>query len=98
MRVITKLATNLNGITIAYVMGLANAVLACLLAFGVHLTDTQTGALAAVVNAVLILAVHVGHRVGEATASGAAHIQSVKSTTAQTEEHAPPESPPVAAG
>jgi len=68
-----KIAVNLNGITIAYVMGLTNAVLACLLAFGVHLTDVQVGAIATLVNAALVLAIHVGHRVGEASASGQSH-------------------------
>lgn len=68
----TKAAVTLNGISIAYVMGLVNALLACLLAFGVHLTDQEIAALATLINAAMVLAVHMGHRVGEATSSGAA--------------------------
>lgn len=71
MRVITKAAVNLNGISIAYVMGLINALFACLLAFGVSLTDAQIASISTLINAAMILAVHFGHRVGEATASGA---------------------------
>lgn len=69
---ITKAAVNLNGITIAYVMGFVNAVFACLLAFGVTLTDAEIASMSALINAAMILAVHFGHRVGEATASGVA--------------------------
>lgn len=69
---VRRLAVNLNGITIAYVMGLVNALLATLLAYGVHLTDEEIATTAALVNASLVLAVHVGHRVGESVASGAA--------------------------
>jgi hypothetical protein len=80
-KVIRSAAINLNGISIAYVMGIVNSLLACLLAFGVHLTDQQIASLAALVNAGLILAVHIGHRVGEATASGAATAKSVAATS-----------------
>lgn len=75
-KMIRSAAINLNGISIAYVMGFVNALLACLLAFGVHLTDTEIAAVAGLVNAGLVLAVHFGHRVGEATASGASAARS----------------------
>jgi hypothetical protein len=66
-----KAAVQLNGISIAYIMALVNAVLACLLAFGVSLTDQEIAAIVGLVNAAMALAIHIGHRVGEATASGA---------------------------
>lgn len=69
---ITRAAVTLNGISIAYVMGLVNAAFACLVAFGVELSDQEIASVSALINASLILAVHFGHRVGEATASGAA--------------------------
>jgi hypothetical protein len=68
---IRRAAINLNGISIAYIMGLVNALLACLLSFGISLSDQEIASLVALINAGLILCVHIGHRVGEATASGA---------------------------
>ena len=69
-------AINLNGISIAYVMGIVNAALALVVSFGVDLTAEQQGYLAAIVNGLLVLVVHVSHRVGEATASGASAAKS----------------------
>ncbi len=63
---VKKAAETFNGITIAYVMGFVNAVLACVCSFGVSLSPTQQGSIVALVNAGLILCVHMGHRVGEA--------------------------------
>lgn len=60
-----RLARNFNGITIAYVMGLVNAVLALLLAFGINLTPSETGSITALVNAAFVLIAHSTHRVGE---------------------------------
>lgn len=62
---LTAIVTNLNGITIAYAMGLTNSGLALLLAFGVHLDDSQASSITAFVNASLILLAHVSHRVAE---------------------------------
>lgn len=73
---IRSAAINLNGISIAYVMGIVNALLALTVSFGVDLTAEQQGYLAAIVNGLLILVVHVSHRVGEATASGSAAAKS----------------------
>ena len=67
---VRSVAVNLNGISIAYVMGLVNAMFACLVAFGVGLTDQEIASVSALINAAMILAVHFGHRVGEASASG----------------------------
>lgn len=67
---IRKAAVTLNGITVAYLMGVVNAGLATMVAFGVDLNPTQTAALAGMVNASLILAVHLGHRLGEVLAAG----------------------------
>lgn len=83
---IRKAAVNLNGISIAYVMGLANALFATLLAFGVHLNDQEVASLTSLLNATLILAVHFGHRVGEATASGASSSRSQAANDAAIEE------------
>lgn len=66
---VRSMAQTFNGITIAYVMGLVNAVLACVGSFGVNLSETQQGAIVALVNAGLILCVHMGHRVGEASST-----------------------------
>lgn len=88
--VITKAALNLNGISIAYIMGVANAAFGMLIAFGVTLTDSQVSYITALLNAVLILAVHVGHRVGEATATGSASERSVQTfATTQPAPEAP---------
>lgn len=70
-----KIAVNLNGISIAYLLGFTNAVLAAVNAFGVNLNDTQRVAIVGLVNAGLVLAIHLAHRIGEAQASG--HIQQV---------------------
>lgn len=103
---ITKAAVTFNGITIAYVMGLVNAVFACLLAFGVSLTDAEIASVSALINAAMILAVHFGHRVGEATSSGAAQESSqlrtetvaIAATRRGLQVHdAPPAPPPPAA-
>lgn len=71
VHVFSRAAVSLNGITIAYVMGVVNALFACLLAFGVPLTDQEIAAVATFINASMVLAIHMGHRLGEATASGA---------------------------
>ena len=76
MPLVRSAALNLNGISIAYVMGLVNGIFACLVAFGVSLNDQEIASVSALINAALILAVHFGHRVGEASASGVATAQS----------------------
>lgn len=73
---IRHFTTTMNGITIAYVMGLVNASLATLAAYGATLTPEEQASTIALVNAALILAVHVGHRVGEGVASGSAAASS----------------------
>lgn len=83
--VVTKAALNLNGISIAYIMGVANAAFACLVAYGITLTDAEIGSTMILLNAVLILVAHVGHRVGEATNAGSA--------TARSEQSFQPETP-----
>lgn len=66
MTMIKSLTANFNGITMAYAMGLVNALLAVLLAFGVTLSDQQTAAIVGFTNAALVILAHVGHRLGEA--------------------------------
>ena len=52
---------SLNGVTIAYAMAVANCAMACLLAFGVTITDSQDAAVLALTNALLVLLAHVAH-------------------------------------
>ncbi len=59
-RVANRIAM-LNGVTVAYVIGLANAVLALVVAFGVNLTETQQGTITALVNAFLVLVAHASY-------------------------------------
>lgn len=62
---VKRAAASLNGITIAYTMGIVNALLATMDAFGLRLTDQQSASVTALINASLIATVHVSHRVGE---------------------------------
>lgn len=89
---ITKAAQTLNGISIAYVMGVANAGFALLTAYGITLTTDETAATLAFLNAVLILVSHMAHRVGEATASGAAtaHSQAAEQKSIASSSSSPP--------
>jgi hypothetical protein len=54
-----RLAACLNGTTVAYAMGLVNAVLVAVTAFGVGLTVEQQAAIVTVANALLVLLVQV---------------------------------------
>jgi hypothetical protein len=63
--VVKRVVVNLNGITIAYMMGTLNAFMAVLLSFGVTITQAQTAAVVAFVNAALVTLAHVAHRLGE---------------------------------
>lgn len=67
---VRKVAVTLNGISIAYVIGLVNAIMAAVNAFGLNLNDTQRVAIVGLVNAALVLAIHLSHRIGEAQSSG----------------------------
>jgi hypothetical protein len=58
---VTKWIDELDGISVAVVMGIVNAALAMLLAFGVNMTDAQVGTVTAFVNALLILVASVAH-------------------------------------
>lgn len=62
---VVRFVTTLNGISIAYVMGLVNALLAILLSFGVNMNETQTASIVTFVNASFVLLAHVSHRNGE---------------------------------
>lgn len=50
-----------NGLTLAYVVAVINAVLALLLAFGLNLSSEQQGAIALFINASVMLAARVLH-------------------------------------
>lgn len=62
-----NLLANLNGVAIAYLLGLVNALLQLLLAFGVSISDKQNAALVAFVNAALVALAHLAHKVGQNT-------------------------------
>ncbi len=51
----------LNGISVALTMGVVNSGLALLLAFGLHVNDTQAGAIQAFVNALLVMVAAAAH-------------------------------------
>lgn len=50
-----------NGVSVAYIMGLANSLLALLFAFGVHISNDQRSAIAAFLNVALVLTAHIAH-------------------------------------
>lgn len=54
---------SLNGITIAYAMGLVNALLGLLFSFGVTLNNDQRSYIVAAINAALVFVAHVSHQV-----------------------------------
>jgi len=85
---VTAVAVNLNGISIAYIMAVPNALFAVLIAFGMHITPEQAAALDGLLNAMLVLTIHVAHRVGEACSSGAS-TQASQERTPQTESSPP---------
>lgn len=90
---ITKAAASFNGITIAYLMGMVNAFMGVLIAFGVPLTDQENAAIVGFVNAAMIAVIHMAHRVGEvharqqvaATAAVVAGVAPVGSDGLKTE-------------
>ena len=81
---VRRTAANLNGISVAYLIGLINTALANVNAFGVHLNGEQTGTLAAILNGSIVLTVHLSHRVGEAMVSGEAAAFSQAAVDAAT--------------
>lgn len=89
---IKALAQNFNGITMAYVMGLVNALLGLLLAFGVNLSETQQGAIIAFVNAAMIVMAHMGHRLGEVS------VTPLPPATSNAKPEAAPDAPPAPVG
>ena len=78
-------AVSLNGITIAYAMGIVNAALALAVSFGVHLSSVQQGYLAAILNGAMVLMAHVSHRVGEASATGSSTAASIRANAATSD-------------
>lgn len=57
----SRFIDSLNGVMIAYVMGFVNSALALVIAFGVSLSETQTGTITAVVNSMLVMVAHAAH-------------------------------------
>jgi hypothetical protein len=58
---------SINGVALAYAMGLVNAGMALVIAFGVSLTETQQASIFAFVNAALVLVAHVSHNAAKRT-------------------------------
>lgn len=75
----------LNGISVALVMGVVNAGLAMMLSFGVNLTHDQQGTIQAFVNALLVAVVAAAH-------SQAKHTKTVIPAPPVDESH-PPQGP-----
>ncbi len=79
----------MNGISVAYLMGFVNAALATVAAFGVNLNDVQRVAVASLVNASLVLAIHLAHRIGEVAAAGGSGAMSRAQTAEIVGESTP---------
>ena len=52
---VRRVAVSMNGISVAYLMGVVNAAMVAVNAFGVNLNDTQRVAIAGLINASMIL-------------------------------------------
>lgn len=57
-----KWIDDLNGISVALIMGVVNAGLSMMLSFGVTITHTQASAIQAFVNGLLVLVAAVAHK------------------------------------
>lgn len=84
-----RAAMTMNGITVAYLMGLVNSVLGLIVSFGVNLTIQEQAYIVGVVNCSLVLAVHLGHRLGEVVALGTDTQHSQASTAAMAQKETP---------
>jgi len=77
-----------NGLTLAYVVALVNALMAVLLSFGVHMTNDQIAAITGLVNAAMLLSARVLH-LPEKTPDGGTvkitHVPVLKQTSADGE-------------
>lgn len=51
----------LNGVSVAYAVGLTNSLLALLFAFGFRITSDQRAAIVGFVNAALVFTAHIAH-------------------------------------
>lgn len=51
----------LNGVSVAYAMGLVNAGMALVISFGIRITESQQAGIVGFVNAGLILVAHVSY-------------------------------------
>jgi hypothetical protein len=58
---VAQLIDSLNGVSVAYAIGLTNALLALLFSFGVNVSQDQRTAIVAFVNAALIFTAHLAH-------------------------------------
>src|SRR5690348_7829405 len=91
---VRRVAVSMNGIGVAYLMGVVNAGMVTVAAFGVDLNETQRVAVASFVNASLILGIHLAHRIGEVAAAGGSGAMSRAQTRAVVDEAMPTPSEP----
>lgn len=61
MAAVMDVFERLNGTLVVYAMAVANATLALVVGFGVHMTQAQQGEVTALVNAILVLVAHAAH-------------------------------------
>jgi len=87
MHLVTRLAWTLNGITIAYLMGLVNAMMAMLLAFGLKMTPEEQASIVAFFNAALVAVAHLTHRLGETTSTLHSEADRPTAATARPNGH-----------
>ena len=62
-----RVVGSINGVALAYAMGLTNAAMALVISFGVSLSETQQASIFAFVNAALVLVAHVSHNAAKRT-------------------------------
>ena len=86
---VRRVAVSMNGIGVAYLMGVVNAAVICAVSFGVHLNDTQISAIMGLVNAAMILGIHLAHRLGEVQAAGGSGALSRAQTAEIVNESTP---------
>lgn len=72
-----------NGLTLAYVVALVNALLALLLSFGVDISPEQAAAITAFVNAAVILSARVLHLPERTPDGGTIRMQHIPVLTTQ---------------
>ena len=79
MAILSKIDA-LNGVSVAYAVGLTNALLALLFSFGFNITGDQRTAVVGFVNAALVFTAHISHAQAK---SQAKHEQTLRDAEPQ---------------